>query len=144
MRNLKIMMELMKFGAKPCGSFYVLGDETPDDSDADFYILESQVREFEAKFLPDFFKENFTNYSDRFTVGLYVYEAPKVGFTSTADKSNRIEVTVKKDEYEEAYLLMWSMLAQCPEIFKAKLWKRSGVHREVIKERIEHMLLALK
>lgn len=153
MRNLslRIMFELMKFGAKPCGSFYVLGDETPEYSDADFYILESQVQEFEAKFLPDFVKEDFTNYADRFTVGLYVYEAPQVGVTSSADnicrsadKSNRIEVTVKKDEYEEAYLLLWSMLAQCPEIFKAKLWKRSAIPREVIKERIEHLILALK
>lgn len=144
MRNLRIMFELMKFGAKPCGSFYVLGDETPEYSDADFYILESQVQEFEAKFLPDFMKEDFTNYADQFTVGLYVYEAPQVGVTSSVDKSNRIEVTVKKDEYEEAYLLLWSMLAQCPEIFKAKLWKRSAIPREVIKERIEHLILALK
>lgn len=144
MRNLKIMLEIMKFGAKPCGSFYVLGDATPETSDADFYILESQVPAFEAKFLPHFAKENFTNYADRFTVGLYVYEAPQVGASSSADKSNRIEVTVKKDEYAEAYSLMWSMLAQCPEIFKATLWKRSAIPREVIKERIEHLLLALK
>ena len=38
MRNLKIMLEIMKFGAKPCGSFYVLGHATPETSDADFYI----------------------------------------------------------------------------------------------------------
>ena len=140
----------MKFGAKPCGSFYVLGDETPEYSDADFYILESQVPAFEAKFLPDFQKDNFTNYADEFTVGLYSYESPALisrdeyGLTNLDDKSNRIEITVKKDEYEEAYLLLWSMLAQCPEIFKAKLWKRTGIPREVIKERIEHLILALK
>lgn len=144
MRNLKIMLEIMKFGAKPCGSFYVLGDATPETSDADFYILESQVPAFEAKFLPDFMNENFTNYADEFTVGLYVYESPQVGLTSSVDKSNRIEVTVKKDEYAEAYLLMWSMLAQCPEIFKAKLWKRNGIPREVIQERVQHLILALK
>lgn len=122
----------------------MLGDDTPAYSDADFYILESQVPAFEAKFLPDFVKEDFTNYADQFTVGLYVYESPQVGLTSSVDKSNRIEVTVKKDEYAEAYLLMWSMLAQCPEIFKAKLWKRSGIPREVIKERVQHLIKALK
>lgn len=122
----------------------MLGDATPETSDADFYILESQVPAFEAKFLPDFMNENFTNYADEFTVGLYVYKSPQVGLTSSVDKSNRIEVTVKKDEYAEAYLLMWSMLAQCPEIFKAKLWKRNGIPREVIQERVQHSILALK
>lgn len=144
MRNLKMMLEIMKFGAKPCGSFYVLGDATPDTSDADFYILESQVSAFEDKFLPDFTKENFTNYADEFTVGLYVYESPQVGITSSADKSNRIEVTVKKDEYADALNLMWYMLSRCPEIFKAKLWKQNWVPRDVIKERIEHLIKALK
>ncbi len=144
MRNMKIMLEIMKFGAKPCGSFYVLGHATPETSDADFYILESQVPAFEAKFLPDFVKENFTNYADEFTVGLYSYESPQVGLTSSEDKSNRIEVTVKKDEYAEALDLMWSIMYENSGIFKAKLWKRSGIPREVIKERVEHLIKALK
>lgn len=144
MRNLKMMFELMKFGAKPCGSFYVLGDDTPDTSDADFYILESQVPEFEAKFCPSFMKENFANYADDFTIGLYSYEQHQVGLTSSEDKSNRIEVTVKKDEYADAYSLLWDILFKNPALFKAKFWKRSGISREDIKLRINHFVLALK
>ena len=149
MRNLKIMLEIMEFGAKLCGSFYVL-DVEAEASDSDFYILESQVPAFEAKFLPDFQKDNFTNYADEFTVGLYSYESPALiskdeyGLVNLDDKSNRIEVTVKKDDCEEALLLMWSMLYTNPEIFKAKFWKRNGIPRAVIKERIGHLIKALK
>lgn len=146
MKNLKLMLDLVQFGAKPCGSFYVLGDETPKFSDFDFYILESQVQEFESRFLPDFAKMNFaSNYADQFTVGLYVYETPfnKNNMELTVGKSNRIEVTVKIDKYAPGIDLMWSMLARCPEIFKDKLWKKSGIPRAAIKERIEHLVLAL-
>ena len=147
MKNLKLMYELVTFGAKPCGSFYVLGDKAHEHSDVDFYILESQVEKFEAKFLGDFRKENFTNYQDEFTVGLYVYEPPfdkdNMSLKMLEDNSDRIEVTVKKDQYADGINLMWSVLYSNPDIFKSHFWKKTGIPRDEIKERVKHMVLAL-
>ena len=73
-KNIELMEKLIKFGARPCGSSYVLSAEPAliEKSDSDFYILESQLHEFRAMF-PGFAEVGFSNYQDDFTTGLFVY-----------------------------------------------------------------------
>lgn len=68
------MEKLIEFGARPCGSSYVLSAEPAliEKSDSDFYILESQLQEFRVMF-PEFAEVGFSKYQDDFTTGLFVY-----------------------------------------------------------------------
>lgn len=73
-KNIELMEKLIEFGARPCGSSYVLSAEPTliEKSDSDFYILESQLQEFRAMF-PGFAEVGFSKYQDDFTAGLFVY-----------------------------------------------------------------------
>jgi hypothetical protein len=73
-KNIELMERLIEFGARPCGSSYVLSAEPAliEKSDSDFYILESQLQEFRVMF-PGFAEVGFSKYQDDFTTGLFVY-----------------------------------------------------------------------
>lgn len=79
-KNIELMEKLIEFGARPCGSSYVLSAEPAliEKSDSDFYILESQLQEFRVMF-PEFAEVGFSKYQDDFTTGLFVYRQMEPG-----------------------------------------------------------------
>ena len=153
MRNEKtwqLMMDLVDFGAKKCGSFFVLRGESrlTLESDVDFYILESQVEAFEAKFGTQFTKTDFVKYKDEFTTGLYTahtamlpIDGRPIAIANMDDRANTIEVTVKRDLYANGLAAMWKVFFENPELFKAKIWKKSGLSREIIRSNISQFIM---
>ena len=159
-KNIELMEKLIEFGARPCGSSYVLSAEPAliEKSDSDFYILESQLQEFRVMF-PGFAEVGFSKYQDDFTTGLFVYRhttpvdlktiegsSPStqfLDFVDLDDNHSTIEVTVKRDEYATGIANMWKILCADPELFKTKFWKKGGTSRDVIRERIKNLILAL-
>ena len=167
-KNIELMEKLIKFGARPCGSSYVLSAEPAliEKSDSDFYILESQLQEFRVMF-PGFAEVGFSKYQDDFTTGLFVYRhvepvdwqtikgsSPSaqfldfvdlqfLDFVALDDNRSTIEVTVKRDEFAIGIANMWKILCADPELFKTKFWKKGGTSRDVIRERIKNLILAL-
>jgi hypothetical protein len=154
------LIKLIEFGARPCGSSYVLSAEPTliEKSDSDFYILESQLQEFRAMF-PGFAEVGFSKYQDDFTTGLFVYrhvepvdwKTIKGSSSSTQfldvvdldDNHSTVEVTVKRDEFAIGIANMWKILCADPELFKTKFWKKGGTGRDVIRARIKNLILAL-
>lgn len=159
-KNIELMEKLIEFGARPCGSSYVLSAEPAliEKSDSDFYILESQSQEFRVMF-PGFAEVGFSKYQDDFTTGLFVYRhvepvdwqtikgaSPSTHFLYSVDLDDNhstIEVTVKRDEYATGIANMWKILCADPELFKTKFWKKGGTGRDVIRGRIKNLILAL-
>ena len=153
MRNEKtwqLMMDLVDFGAKKCGSFHVLRGEShlTMESDVDFYILESQVEAFEAKFGTQFTKTGFDKYADEFTTGIYTahtatvsIEGRPTAISDMDDRANTIEVTVKTERYANGIAAMWKFFFENPEIFKAKIWKKSGLSREIIRSNVRQFIM---
>jgi hypothetical protein len=156
-KNIELMEKLVKFGARPCGSSYVLSAEPNliEKSDSDFYILESQSQKFRAMF-PEFVEVGFSKYQDQFTTGLFVYRhtspvaidrsstgAHLFDFIGLDDNHSTIEVTVKRDEFATGIENMWKLLHADPELFKTKFWKKGGTPRNMIRVRISHLILAL-
>lgn len=147
------MEKLIEFGTRPCGSSYVLSAEPAliEKSDSDFYILKSQAQEFRAMF-PGFAEVEFSKYQDDFTTGLFVYRQTEPGdwqtiealdFVDLDDNHSTIEVTVKRDEFAIGIANMWKILCADPELSKTKFWKKGGTGRDVIRERIKNLILAL-
>ncbi len=162
-KNIELVEKLIKlieFGARPCGSSYVLSAEPAliEKSDSDFYILESQLHEFRAMF-PGFAEVGFSKYQDDFTTGLFVYRhvesvdwktikgaSPStqfLDFVDLDDNHSTIEVTVKRDEFAIGIANMWKILCADPELFKTKFWKKGGTGRDMIHARIKNLILAL-
>jgi hypothetical protein len=159
-KNIELMEKLVKFGARPCGSSYVLSAEPNliEKSDSDFYILESQLQEFRAMF-PGFAEVLFLKYRDDFTTGLFVYRHVEpvdwktikgsssstqfLDFVDLDDNHSTIEVTVKRDGFAIGIANMWKILCADPELFKTKFWKKGGTGRDVIRARIKNLILAL-
>ena len=157
-KNIELMEKLIEFGARPCGSSYVLSAEPAliEKSDSDFYILESQLQEFRVMF-PEFAEVGFSKYQDDFTTGLFVYRqsvdwktskgaspsAQFLDFIDLYDNHSTIEVTVKRDEFAIGIANMWKILCANPELFKTKFWKKGGTGRDVIRARIKNLILAL-
>ena len=156
-KNIELMKKLVEFGARPCGSSYVLSAEPNliEKSDSDFYILESQSQNFRAMF-PEFVEVGFSKYKDQFTTGLFVYrhtspvvidrssiDAHPFNFIDLDDNRSTIEVTVKFDEFAAGIENMWKILRADPELFKTKFWKKGGTTRDMIRARIAHLILAL-
>lgn len=158
-KNIELMEKLVEFGARPCGSSYVLSAKPTliEKSDSDFYILESQLQNFRTMF-PEFTEVGFSKYPDQFTTGLFVYRHTSPVDSKTFDRSfarihqsindlddnhSTIEVTVKRDEFSAGIENMWKILRADPELFMTKFWKKGGTPRNMIRMRIAHLILAL-
>lgn len=141
---------IISFGAKPCGSRYVIEGAEVENSDYDFFISSADIDAFKREF-PQFQYIDFKcspmeeavgdlllkhverkNYADLYTLGIFKAEID----------GKKIEVTVKETKYVPAIILMWDVLKANPEMFRKKIWKRN-ISKEWIQQNISILIEAL-
>ena len=137
------------------GSRSVLEETEPDlvkNSDLDFMISESKFEEERAWVIANGFYLNKieTHYMDDHTVAVWQY-TPKFNkddmrVTSIDDRSEQIQIVVKRDESYDKLKVMWATFRANPSLFRDYFWKsnpKAPLETEIVKSRVNHFIAML-